>query len=69
VRRARDVGIQSEDDAVIVEYALANDLVIVTHDFDLRDSSLRALAPACISAHQNSRLALDSMVWSDLAEG
>jgi predicted nuclease of predicted toxin-antitoxin system len=39
--RARDVGIEAEDDQILVEYALARNLVIVTFDRDLRDKVLR----------------------------
>ncbi len=39
--RARDAGIEAEDDQTLVEYALARDLVVVTFDKDLRDSALR----------------------------
>ncbi len=39
--RARQVGLSADDDAVVAEYARANDLVVVTFDFDLRSSVLR----------------------------
>jgi hypothetical protein len=39
--RARQVGLAADDDAVIAEYSLANDLVVVTFDYDLRSSVLR----------------------------
>jgi predicted nuclease of predicted toxin-antitoxin system len=41
VVRARQVGLAGDDDAVIAEYARANDLVVVTFDYDLRSSVLR----------------------------
>jgi predicted nuclease of predicted toxin-antitoxin system len=41
VPRARDVGLADSDDSELVEYALANELVILTFDPDLRSSSLR----------------------------
>ena len=41
VVRARDAGIEAEDDQTLVEYALANRLAVVTFDRDLRDKSLR----------------------------
>jgi predicted nuclease of predicted toxin-antitoxin system len=39
--RARDLGLANAEDADLVEYALYNELIIVTFDPDLRDSSLR----------------------------
>ena len=39
--RARQVGLAADDDAVVAEYARANDLVVVTFDYDLRSSVLR----------------------------
>lgn len=41
MRRARDVGLSDETDVVIVEYALGEDLVIVTFDPDFRSSAMR----------------------------
>lgn len=45
ILRARDVGLARASDADLVEYALANTLVLVTFDGHLRDSSLRAGCP------------------------
>lgn len=39
--RARQVGLAADDDTVIAEYARANDLVVVTFDYDLRSAVLR----------------------------
>jgi predicted nuclease of predicted toxin-antitoxin system len=47
VRKAREVGLADESDAVIAEYALAADLVIVTFDPDFR-SSLRRQGARCL---------------------
>ncbi len=41
VVRAAAALLSAESDAVIVDYALANDLVIVTFDADLRSGSVR----------------------------
>lgn len=41
VRKAREVGLDDEEDQILVEYALANSLIVVTFDRDLRDKSLR----------------------------
>jgi predicted nuclease of predicted toxin-antitoxin system len=41
VRRARDVGLSDDLDVVVVEYAITEDLVIVTFDPDFRSSARR----------------------------
>jgi predicted nuclease of predicted toxin-antitoxin system len=41
IRRARDVGLADETDAVIADYALFADLVIVTFDRHFRSSARR----------------------------
>jgi predicted nuclease of predicted toxin-antitoxin system len=41
VRRVRDVGLATDEDAIVADYAFANDLVIVTFDNDLRRSAVR----------------------------
>jgi rRNA-processing protein FCF1 len=41
VTRAREVGLDKEDDQVLVEYVLSFDLVLVTFDNDLRNKGLR----------------------------
>lgn len=41
VWRAREVGLDKEDDQVLVEYVLGYDLVLVTFDNDLRDKARR----------------------------
>lgn len=40
--RARDAGIEAEEDQVLVEYALARNLIIVTFDRDLQSKAWRA---------------------------
>jgi uncharacterized protein YaiI (UPF0178 family) len=39
--RARQVGLAADDDAIVAEYARANDFVVVTFDYDLRSALLR----------------------------
>jgi predicted nuclease of predicted toxin-antitoxin system len=41
VRRTREIGLATEADAVIADYALVEDLVIVTFDPDFRRSVVR----------------------------
>lgn len=41
VSRAREVGLADEPDSLLVEYALVNDLVIVTFDAGLRPAAMR----------------------------
>jgi predicted nuclease of predicted toxin-antitoxin system len=60
VIRARDAGIEAEDDQTLVEYALANSLVIVTFDRDLRDKSLRG-GCACLQVRPPERTARDRL--------
>lgn len=56
VRRVRHVGLSDASDAVIAEYALAQNLVIVTFDRDLRDTSIRQGA-RCLHIHQRETTA------------
>jgi predicted nuclease of predicted toxin-antitoxin system len=58
VIRARDAGIEAEDDQTLVEYALANALVVVTFDRDLRDKSLRG-GRKCLHIRPPERTARD----------
>jgi Domain of unknown function (DUF5615) len=60
VIRARDAGIEAEDDQTLVEYALANKLVVVTFDRDLRDKSLRG-GCACLQVRPPERTARDRL--------
>jgi predicted nuclease of predicted toxin-antitoxin system len=39
--RARDAGLATEPDEILVDYAWANDLVVVTFDIDLRSGARR----------------------------
>jgi predicted nuclease of predicted toxin-antitoxin system len=41
VKRVREVGLADADDVIVVDYAIANDLVIVTFDRDFRNSMVR----------------------------
>jgi predicted nuclease of predicted toxin-antitoxin system len=43
--RARDAGLATEPDEILVDYALANDLVVVTFDPDLRTRVRRRGCP------------------------
>jgi predicted nuclease of predicted toxin-antitoxin system len=56
VRRAREVGLADEQDVVVVDYALANDLVIVTFDPDFR-SSARRKGARCLHVRPPERTA------------
>lgn len=56
VLRARDVGVEKEEDQVLVEYALANRLTVVTFDRDLRDSVVRSGCP-CLHIRPPERTA------------
>ena len=56
VRRVRDVGLADEADAVIVEYALHENLVIVTFDPDFR-SSIRRKGARCVHIRPPERTA------------
>jgi Domain of unknown function (DUF5615) len=47
VTRVRDAGLATDDDAVVAEYALSFDLVVVTFDYDLRNRAVRGGA-ACL---------------------
>jgi len=58
VVRARDAGIEAEDDQTLVEYALANQLTVVTFDRDLRDKSLRG-GCKCLHIRPPERTARD----------
>ncbi len=50
VRTARQVGLQQAEDAEVAEYALAQELVVVTFDADFRSSVLRHGA-RCLHIH------------------
>ena len=58
VVRAREAGIEAEDDQTLVEYALANRLAVVTFDKDLRDKSLRG-GCKCLHIRPPERTARD----------
>ena len=60
VVRARDAGIEAEDDQTLVEYALANHLVVVTFDRDLRDKTLRG-GCRCLQIRPPERTARDRL--------
>ena len=60
VRKARDVGLADEPDAIIAEYALAADLVIVTFDPDFR-SSLRRRGARCLYIRPPERTARERL--------
>lgn len=56
ILRARDVGLEAENDQTLAEYALTNDLIIVTFDRDLRDSAIRS-GCACLHVRAPERTA------------
>jgi predicted nuclease of predicted toxin-antitoxin system len=61
VRRAREVGLDKDEDIVIIEYALASDLVIVTFDPDFR-SSARRQGARCLHVRPPERTARPRLV-------
>lgn len=56
VTRAREAGLATEDDAVVVDYALVDDLVIVTFDSDFR-RSIRRRGARCLHIRPPERTA------------
>jgi predicted nuclease of predicted toxin-antitoxin system len=60
VRRARDVGLATDDDAVLGDYVLIDDLVIVTFDPDFR-SSARRKGARCLHIRPPERTARERM--------
>ena len=60
VVRAREAGIEAEDDQTLVEYALANQFAVVTFDRDLRDKSLRG-GCRCLQIRPPERTARDRL--------
>ncbi len=56
IRRVRDLGLATESDAVIADYALIDDLVIVTFDGDFR-SSVRRKGARCLHIRHPERTA------------
>jgi predicted nuclease of predicted toxin-antitoxin system len=60
VRRVRDVGLDNESDAVIADYALIDDLVIVTFDPDFR-SSVRRKGARCLHVSPPERTARERL--------
>ncbi|MDQ6879699.1 MAG: hypothetical protein M3082_18760 [Candidatus Dormibacteraeota bacterium] len=58
--RARDAGLATESDEILVEYAWANDLVVVTFDPDLR-SSVRRRGCRCLYVRTPEITALDRL--------
>lgn len=72
--RAREAGIDAEDDQTLIEYALARSLVVVTFDKDLRDKTRRGgcrclhIRPPERSARERLAVAYDAMIQL-LAEG
>jgi predicted nuclease of predicted toxin-antitoxin system len=58
VRRARDVGLADEEDSVLPDYAIVEELVIVTFDRDFRSSARRKHA-RCVHIHPPERTAKD----------
>jgi predicted nuclease of predicted toxin-antitoxin system len=60
VRRVREVGLATDDDAIIADYAVAYELVLVTFDPDLRRSVVRRDA-RCLHIRGRERTARDRL--------
>jgi predicted nuclease of predicted toxin-antitoxin system len=57
VTRARDAGLASEDDPIVIDYALVDDLVVVTFDPDFRAAIRRRGEGRCLHIHAPERTA------------
>jgi hypothetical protein len=58
--RARDAGIEAEDDQTLVEYALSKSLIVITFDKHLRDK-LRRGGCRCLHVRPPERTARNRM--------